>query len=99
MRRMMSVVLDRGMERRRWEGQGNVSLIIDRIDAFGFRVSAMPVGTRVKAGISRVSRNLHDEVRILLLAWSDDQDNFLINLLCPSLRSIEPHPVQHQLVL
>src|ERR1700677_2083431 len=95
----MSVILNRRMKWRRWEGQSNVSLIIDCVDALCFRVSAMPIGTRVEMAFSGVIRNLHDEVRILILAGSGRQDNFFVDLLRPTLGSIEAQAVYYELVL
>src|SRR5580692_1501699 len=93
-RRAMSVVLGGRVERGRWEGQREVSLLVDGVDAFGFRVGAMPVRTRVIVPVGGLNRNLHEEVGILILARSDDRNSFFINLLGPALRSVEPYSVQ-----
>src|SRR5579863_1428171 len=99
MSRLMSVVLNSRMEWRRGKSQAKVALIIDRIDAFGFRVRAMPIRTSVEMAIGGVDRNLHDEVRILIFARSDDQYRLFINLFRPPLRSVEVNAVHDELVL
>src|ERR1039458_2180958 len=91
----VSVVPDRGVEWRRRKGQRYVSFIIDRIDTFSFRVSAMPVRTSVNMRGSGVGRNLHDEVGVLILTRSDDEGSFFINLPGPSFRSIEPYLIHN----
>ena len=87
---MMRVILDRRVERRRWEGQSNVAVVVDRIDTFRFRVRPMPIRPRIKMPVGGISRNLHDEVRVLIRARSNGEDSFFVDLLCPFLGSIEP---------
>src|SRR5579862_4844522 len=91
----MRVVLNRGVERRRWKGQCNVAFIVDGVDAIGFRVIAMPVRTRVKTSRGCVSRNVYNEVRVLIPAGCDIRDGLLINLLRPSFWSVQLNFVEN----
>ena len=93
------MILHRGVKWRRREWQGDVAFIIDRINTFCFRVIAMPIRPRINALISGIGRNLHDKICILVLACSGNCRGLCVNLLCPSLRSIEPHSVHDQFVL
>src|SRR5579863_4875897 len=92
-RRMMRVILDGRMERKRREGQRDVALVVDGVDTLCFRVVSMPIRTRVEIAAGGVRGNLYDKVCVLIRARGDGQDNFFVDLLRPSLRSIELYAV------
>src|SRR5580698_5040328 len=92
-RRVMRVILDSRMEGKRRERQGDVAFVVDRIDTFRFRVGSMPIRTRIKIAVGSIGGNLHNEIRILIRARGDSEHNFFVDLLCPSLRSIELYAV------